>query len=121
MFGSNPEQLRSLAAWLLEQEVEEVVIGIDGAILETGVGSAGTALETATPEERRRKPEVGNAAFGTGAIQSHPATPNTRLSDRTTKSSALQSSTGAVIFDPVVIPNQARLIRARSVDNRCVF
>ena len=22
-FGSNPEQLRSLAAWLLEQEVEE--------------------------------------------------------------------------------------------------
>jgi transposase len=25
MFGSNPEQLRSLAAWLLEQEVEEVV------------------------------------------------------------------------------------------------
>src|ERR1700739_4330766 len=27
MFGSNPEQLRSLAAWLLEQEVEEVVMG----------------------------------------------------------------------------------------------
>jgi hypothetical protein len=25
-FGSNPEQLRSLAAWLLEQESEEVVI-----------------------------------------------------------------------------------------------
>jgi hypothetical protein len=25
MFGSNPEQLRSLAAWLVEQEVEEVV------------------------------------------------------------------------------------------------
>ena len=24
MFGSNPEQLRTLAAWLLEQEVEEV-------------------------------------------------------------------------------------------------
>ena len=24
MFGSNPEQLRSLAAWLLEQEVEAV-------------------------------------------------------------------------------------------------
>ena len=31
-FGSNPEQLRSLAAWLLEQEVEED--GIEGAILE---------------------------------------------------------------------------------------
>jgi len=26
LFGSNPEQLRSLAAWLLEQEVEEVVM-----------------------------------------------------------------------------------------------
>ena len=26
MFGSNPEQLRSLAAWLLEQEVEEAVM-----------------------------------------------------------------------------------------------
>jgi hypothetical protein len=26
MFGSNPEQLRSLAAWLLEQEVDEVVM-----------------------------------------------------------------------------------------------
>ena len=26
MFGSNPQQLRSLAAWLLEQEAEEVVM-----------------------------------------------------------------------------------------------
>jgi len=26
MLGSNPEQLRALAAWLLEQEVEEVVM-----------------------------------------------------------------------------------------------
>ncbi len=26
MFGSNPEQLRSLAGWLLEQEAEEVVM-----------------------------------------------------------------------------------------------
>src|ERR1700694_2443634 len=26
MFGSNPEQLRSLAAWLIEQQVEEVVM-----------------------------------------------------------------------------------------------
>src|SRR6266436_184713 len=32
MFGSNPEQLRTLAAWLVEQEAEEVVMesaGID--------------------------------------------------------------------------------------------
>ena len=26
MFGSNPEQLRSLATWLVEQEAEEVVM-----------------------------------------------------------------------------------------------
>jgi len=26
MFGSSPDQLRSLAAWLLEQEVEEAVM-----------------------------------------------------------------------------------------------
>ena len=26
MFGSNPEQLRSLASWLLEQKSEEVVM-----------------------------------------------------------------------------------------------
>jgi hypothetical protein len=26
LFGSNPEQLRSLAAWLLEQKAEEVVM-----------------------------------------------------------------------------------------------
>jgi transposase len=26
MFGSNPEQLRSLAAWLLEQDIEEAVM-----------------------------------------------------------------------------------------------
>jgi hypothetical protein len=26
MFGSSPDQLRSLATWLLEQEVEEVVM-----------------------------------------------------------------------------------------------
>src|SRR5712691_6367700 len=30
MFGSNPEQLRSLAAWLVEQEAEEVVISRSG-------------------------------------------------------------------------------------------
>src|SRR6266849_4446425 len=43
MFGSNPEQLRSLAAWLLEQEVEEVVM------------ESTTALETATPEAGGRE------------------------------------------------------------------
>jgi hypothetical protein len=53
MFGGNPEQLRLLGAWLLEQEAEEVVNGINGAILETSVGSTGKILE-ADPREAGR-------------------------------------------------------------------
>jgi hypothetical protein len=56
LFGSSPEQLRSLAAWLLEQEAEEVVMESDGPILETGVGSAGKVLEAHTREAGRREP-----------------------------------------------------------------
>src|SRR5258708_31802684 len=47
--------------------------GIDGAILETGVGGTGTVLETDTREARRRQPEVGNAASGAGAIEPRAA------------------------------------------------
>jgi hypothetical protein len=55
MFNSNPEQLRSLAAWLVEQEAEEVVM-VDGAILETSLGNTGTVLEADVREARRRTP-----------------------------------------------------------------
>src|SRR5580700_1050799 len=47
--------------------------GIDGAILETSVGSAGTVLEAGAPEARRGKPEVRNVAPGAGAVQSWTA------------------------------------------------
>src|SRR2546426_4671572 len=47
--------------------------GIDGTILETSLGSIRTVLETATPEAGGRKPEVGNAAFGAGAIEPRAA------------------------------------------------
>src|SRR5579862_7300832 len=47
--------------------------GIDGAVLETSVGSAGAVLEADAREAGRRKPEVGNAAFGAGAVQSRAA------------------------------------------------
>src|SRR6516164_1466565 len=47
--------------------------GIDGAILETSVGSTGTVLEAGVREARRRKAEVWNVAFGAGAIQSRTA------------------------------------------------
>src|ERR1700746_1268092 len=47
--------------------------GIDGPILETSVGSAREVLEADTREARRRKPQVWNVAFGTGAVQSWTA------------------------------------------------
>ena len=68
MFGSNPEQLRSLAAWLLEQEVEEVVMESTAQYWKP-VWGAREVLEADTREARRRKPQVWNVAFGTGAIQ----------------------------------------------------
>src|SRR5882762_5359726 len=73
MFGSNPEQLRTLAAWLLEQEVEEVVMELTATILETSVGSAGKILEADMREARRCEAEIRNVASGAGAVQSRAA------------------------------------------------
>src|ERR1700722_191627 len=47
--------------------------GIDGAILETRLGSIRKVLETATPKAGRCRPEVWNVAFGTGAIEPRAA------------------------------------------------
>ena len=68
IFGSNPEQLRSLAVWLVEQEVEEVVMESTAPYWKP-VGSTGTVLETNTPETGRRRPDVGIVASGAGAVQ----------------------------------------------------
>src|SRR6266481_7066180 len=43
--------------------------GIDGAVLEAGLGSTGAIVEADTPETGRRWPDVGNAASGTGTIE----------------------------------------------------
>ena len=56
MFGSNPEQLRSLAAWLARARGRRSSHGIDGAILETSLGSVGTVLEADPREAGRRTP-----------------------------------------------------------------
>ena len=69
MFGSNPEQLRSLADMAARARGRRSRYGIDGAILEASVGSAGTILEATMRKAGRRRPEVWNAAFGTGAVQ----------------------------------------------------
>src|SRR5215471_9686861 len=47
--------------------------GIDGAILETSVGSARTVLEADLRETRGRKAEVRNVASGAGTVQSWTA------------------------------------------------
>ena len=47
--------------------------GINGAILEAGLGSIGTVLETDTPEAGRRTPDIGNSASGARRIQSWAA------------------------------------------------
>jgi hypothetical protein len=73
MFGGNPEQLRLLAAWLLEQEAEEVVMESTAQILETCVGCIGTLVEADTREARRCTPEIGNVASGAGTVQSWTA------------------------------------------------
>jgi hypothetical protein len=72
-FGSNPEQLRSLAAMAARTRGRRSSHGIDGAILETSVGSAGKVLEADMLEARRREAEVRNVASGAGAVQSRAA------------------------------------------------
>lgn len=44
-YGSNPEQLRLLAAWLIEHEVEEVVMESTAQYWKPRLGSTGTVLE----------------------------------------------------------------------------
>ena len=72
LFGSSPERLRSLAAWLLEQEAEEVVMESTAQYWKP-VGDAGEVLETDLREARRHKAEVWNIAFGAGPVQSRAA------------------------------------------------
>jgi len=69
MFGSSPEQLRSLAAWLLEQEAEEVVMESTAQYWKPVWGALERYLEAVTREARRRKAEVWNVASGSSAIE----------------------------------------------------
>jgi len=106
MFGSSPEQLHLLAAWLLEQEVEEVVMEstaqywkpVWGALESIGSRSVRNGKEPSGGLERyilrRRSPIAGSA----GEKRISPM-PNPAVVVAVTESST-QPSTGAVIFDP---------------------
>jgi hypothetical protein len=99
-FGSNPAQLRLLAEWLLEQQVEEVVMEIDGAILETGLGSPGTVMEAALPEATRGPSDVRNAACGPGAIEPRAARAQERFPRRRTSGKRLVAQELTLSFVP---------------------
>jgi hypothetical protein len=65
-FGSNPEHLRLLSEWLIEQGVEEVVM--ESTQYWQPVGSTGTALETKLPKAGGCRPDVRNAASGGASL-----------------------------------------------------
>ncbi len=70
MFGSNPEQLRLLAAWLVEQEAEEVVVESTAQYWKP-VWEALERYRKPLREKREgAKTEVRNVALGAGTIKS---------------------------------------------------
>ena len=79
-FGSSPEQLRSLAAWLLEQEVEEVVMESTAQYWKPVWGALERYWKPLLPEAGRRTPDVGNAASGAGAVEPRAAGAQERFS-----------------------------------------
>ena len=73
MFNSNPEQLRSLAAWLVEQEAEEVVMESTAQYWKPVLGSTGKILEADPREAGRSQTAVWNVTSCAGAVQSRAA------------------------------------------------
>src|SRR5258705_7106618 len=67
--GTTPIDLRRLADWLLEREVDEVVME-STAQYWRGVGRPGTTLATPSPGSRQRPPAPGDAPSCPSAIES---------------------------------------------------
>ena len=72
-FGTSPAQLQALAAWLLEQQVEEVVMESTAQYWKTGLGSAGTVLAAGVPEAGRGWSDLGRSASGAGPVEPRAA------------------------------------------------
>src|SRR5215831_10981453 len=72
-YGSNPEQLQVVCEWLMEQQVEEVV-------MESSLGSAGAALEADASEAGRGRPHVRSPASGASLIESRATGTQERFS-----------------------------------------
>jgi len=69
MFGSSPDQLRTLAAWLLEQEAEEVVMESTAQYWKP----VWETLERYWKPLRQKREGVRDVAFGAGAIEPRAA------------------------------------------------
>ena len=79
--GTTPIDLRRLADWLVEHEVEEIVMESTARYLATSVGGPGTALATSTPCARRSAAPRGYAASRPGAIESRARRPQEDFPD----------------------------------------
>jgi hypothetical protein len=86
--GTSLAELRALADWLVARGGRGSRHGIDGAVLATGVGSAGAVLDAEAPDERARHPNVRHAPSRASAVESRGRRQEERLSRRRTLSEA---------------------------------
>ena len=78
-FGTTPSQLRLLTEWLVEHEVEEVVMESTAQYLAPGVGRVGTRLAADAASSSGRRADHRRAASRAGAVESWPAWPEARF------------------------------------------
>ena len=70
MVGTSPDQLRELAAWLVAQEVEEVVMESTAQYWRPVWEALERYWQPRRQHARRRRPDVGHVAPGAGAVES---------------------------------------------------
>ena len=74
-FGSNPEQLRLLAEWLIEQQVEEAVMESTAQYWKPVWGALERYWKPTCQNREGCRPDVGNTPPGASLVQSRAARP----------------------------------------------
>jgi hypothetical protein len=82
--GTSPAELRVLADWPVEREVDEVVMESTAQYWRSRLGGVGTVLETAAPDPQRRESPVRDTPPCTSAIESRRGRSEKGLSGRGT-------------------------------------
>jgi hypothetical protein len=72
-YGSHPEQLRLLAEWLIEQQVEEAVMESTTQYWKPVREALERYWKPVLSEARRCQPDVWNTASGASLVQSRAA------------------------------------------------